>query len=334
MKRVRLGYIVVVLLLLSGCNRPIKYQYAEGKMYGTFYHISYLFSEDLHTQLREEMNAVNASLSMFDPSSVISKINRNESEETDSLFRKMFDMALWVYQQTDGGFDITVAPLVNAWGFGLKQGVFPDSAHIDSLLTLVGMDKLELTDGRLRKALSGVQLDASSIAKGLGVDLVAEYLDRKGVTDYMVEIGGEIRVKGHSSKGGSWRIGIDRPEDDPTAQHRQLQMILGIDSGALATSGNYRNFYIHEGRKYAHTINPKSGYPVQTEVLSASIYAQTCMEADAYATGCMVLGLEKAKELILRNPELEGCLIYEMDGKPFVWISDGLKKLICMQSTD
>ena len=173
-----------------------------------------------------------------------------------------------------------------------------------------------------------MKLDARSIAKGLGVDLVAEYLEEKGVADYMVEIGGEVRVKGQSGKGRPWRIGIDRPEDDATGERRQLQMVAELASGALATSGNYRNFYLHEGKKYAHTINPRTGFPVQTEILSASVCAPSCMEADAYATGCRVGGLEKAKEIICRQPNLEGCLIYEVDGKINVWISDGLKRLL------
>lgn len=322
--------VVVLMCLwgLTGCRQPVSYRYAEGKIYGTFYHISYASSRDLHRELRERMETVNVSLSMFNPHSVIAKINRNESNRTDSLFRKMFDMAQKVYRQTEGGYDITVAPLVNAWGFGVGQKEVPDSARVDSLLALVGMDKLQLVGDELIKALPEMKLDASSIAKGLGVDLVAEYLEERGVADYMVEIGGEVRVKGQSSKGRPWRIGIDRPEDDVTGEKRQLQMVAELGSGALATSGNYRNFYLHEGKKYAHTINPKTGFPVQTEIVSASVYAPSCMEADAYATGFMVVGLDKAKGIICRHPDLEGCLMYETDGKINVWMSDGLERLL------
>ncbi len=323
-----LFFFIGCLFVVVGCTKPVRYQYTEGKMYGTFYHISYAAPVDLKHELRTQMEVVNASLSMFNSNSVITKINRNESRQTDSLFRRMFKVAQKVYRQTGGGYDITVAPLVNAWGFGVGRKAFPDSAQIDSLLLMVGMDKLEIKEDELVKSVPDMKLDASSIAKGLGVDLVAEYLDRKGVSDYMVEIGGEVRVKGQSYKGCCWRIGIDRPEDDVTGNGRQLQMIVGITSGALATSGNYRNFYIHEGKKYAHTINPRTSFPVQTEVLSASVYASSCMEADAYATGFMVTGLEKAKDIINYNPALEGCLIYEADGKLKVWVSEGLKKFI------
>lgn len=328
MKRRWLGILGMMVLGGWGCTETVKYQHAEGKIYGTFYHISYAYSEDLRQQIRQEMEAVNASLSMFNPNSVIAKINRNETRQTDSLFRKMFEMAKRVNQVTEGGYDISVAPLVNAWGFGTEQKSFPDSARIDALLSIVGMDKLEIRGEELIKKVPEMQLDASSIAKGLGVDLVAGYLDARGIADYMVEIGGEVRVKGQSSKGRPWRIGIDRPEDDAAGQNRELQTVVELTGGALATSGNYRNFYVHEGKKYAHTINPRTGYPVQTEILSASVYAPVCMEADAYATGFMVIGLEKAKRVILQDPDLEGCLIYQEEGKLKIWTSDGLKKWI------
>lgn len=330
-------YYLLLVIIASGmlfcnCDRKAVYQYTEGKIYGTFYHISYASDENLQTELYREMDLVNASLSMFNPGSVIARINRGETDSTDMLFRKMYQMAWRVNQATDGAFDITVAPLVNAWGFGYEKEAFPDSARIDSLLTLVGMEKLSFENDRLFKANPGIQLDASSIAKGLGVDLVAEYLERKGVRNYMVEIGGEVRVKGESDKRRPWRIGIDRPEDDVAAHDRQLQMVVGMTSGALATSGNYRNFYVHEGKKYAHTINPRTGYPVQTEVLGASVYAPTCMEADAYATAFMVMGLEKAKAIIEKDTEIEGCLIYEQDGKLKSWVSERMKTMIVSEA--
>ena len=321
----------IIFLFLGGCHQGEIYRYAEGKIYGTYYHISYAGTDDLQAELQEQMELVNASLSMFNSRSVISAINRNESDSTDRLFRRMFQMALKINEVTAGAFDITVGPLVNAWGFGFKRTAFPDSLRIDSILRFVGMNKLELKDNRLLKQFPEITLDASSIAKGLGVDLAAEYLESQGIENYMVEIGGEVRVKVISSKKRPWRIGIDRPEDDVTAADQQLQMILGLTSGALATSGNYRNFYIHEGKKYAHTLNPKTGYPVQTEVLSASVYAASCMEADAYATAFMVLGLQQAKEIIETQPQLEGCFIYLENGKIKTWISAPLQEKIIQE---
>lgn len=328
MNRKFYAWVLVSLCLLGACSPRLEYQYAEGKIYGTYYHISYEASQNMNEELWQEMNRINASLSMFNRSSVISRINNNESDSVDYLFCRMFDLAKKVNQVSGGLYDITVAPLVNAWGFGFKKESFPDSARIDSLRLLVGMDKIALKEGRLIKQLPGLQMDASSIAKGLGVDLAAEYLEAKGVVNYMVEIGGEVRVKGNSNKKRAWRIGIDRPEDDVTAQSRELQMVLELNSGALATSGNYRNFYIREGKKYAHTISPLTGYPIQTEVLGASVYAPSCMEADAYATAFMVMGLQNAKQVIMADSDLEGCLIYEENGVLKTWVSEGLKKRI------
>lgn len=319
---------LIAVLLLGACRPGEIYQHMEGEVYGTFYHISYLAAEDWQDSIRQEMDRVNVSLSMFNPESVIARINRNETDQPDKLFEVMFVKAMEVNRATEGAFDITVAPLVNAWGFGFKHEQFPDSLRIDSLRELVGMEKLTWQVGRLHKQNPGILLDASSIAKGLGVDLVSVFLDRKGVDHYMVEIGGEVRVKGKSQKGRSWRIGIDRPEEDAGVQNRTLQMVVGMTQGALATSGNYRNFYLHEGKKYAHTINPRTGYPVQTEILSASVFAPSCMEADAYATAFMVLGLQKAMEVVGSHPELEACFIYQEGGKLKNRMTQGWEKLI------
>lgn len=320
--------VLGMVVLVAGCVKEKKYQFAEGQVYGTFYHVSYHSPEDLHREIRAEMEKVNVSLSMFNPESVIAKINRGESDETDSLFRKMFVKALNVNRATAGAFDITVAPLVNAWGFGFKNDTFPSPRKIDSLLQFVGMDKLSLDGDRIVKATPGVEMDASSIAKGLGTDLVAEFFDRKGISDYMVEIGGEIRVKGMNAKRKPWTVGIEKPIDDASGQEREISIVVGFTSGALATSGNYRKFYIHEGKKYAHTIDPRSGSPVQREILSASVYTDSCMVADAYATAFMVIGLEAAKELVDKTPGLEACFMYERDGSMETWMSEGFEKLV------
>ncbi|MCR9012183.1 FAD:protein FMN transferase [Gabonibacter chumensis] len=320
--------IVGFLMVVVGCRHQ-EYKFMEGKIYGTYYSISYESVLNYDTVIIKEMERVNYSLSMFNPHSVIAKVNREESDQVDSLFVRMFIQARKVYDATEGAFDITVAPLSNAWGFGFKNERLPSAEKVDSLLQYIGMNKLTLNGMQLIKAIEGVQLDASSIAKGLGVDLVADFLDKKGVKNYMVDIGGEIRVRGISSKKRAWRIGIDKPVDDVSASTRELQAVVAIEGGALATSGNYRNFYVVDGKKYAHTINPKTGYPVQRDILSSSVYAPTCMEADAYATAFMVLGKEKAQKIIEEDTKLEACFVYLDDrGKQEVWMSDGFKKLI------
>lgn len=319
--------LFIVVAILTGCGSE-KYQYMEGGIYGTSFHISYQSPVDLNGEIRRQMEMVNASLSMFNKNSVIAKLNRNESDEVDSLFIRMFSAALRINQETGGAFDITIAPLVNAWGFGYKHDTLPSPQKVDSLLQLVGMDKVTLAGGHLRKSVAGLEMDASAIAKGLGVDLAADFLESEGVENYMVEIGGEVRVKGVNAKGMVWRVGIDKPEDDPAVQERQLQMVVQISRGALATSGNYRNFYIRDGKKYAHTIHPKTGYPVQQDILSSSVYAQDCMEADAYATAFMVLGLEKARQVVENNPALEACFIFQDNGTLKTWMSEGFRKMV------
>lgn len=318
----------IILMVLVGCS-DMRYYFTEGRVYGTTYHVSYESARDYDVEIRTEMERVNSSLSMFNPKSVIARWNREETDTVDSLVLKLWIKAWEVYTLTDGAFDITVAPLVNAWGFGLKGKQQPTSRELDSLRVLVGMSKVTLKDNRLVKSLEGIQIDASSIAKGLGVDLVAEFFDSHGINNYMIEIGGEIRLKGESNKGRPWHIGIDKPIEDSTAMNRELQAVLEMTEGALATSGNYRRYYIVDGKKYAHTINPKTGYPVQRDIIGASVYAPTCMEADAYATSFMVLGFVEAKKLVQSLPGLEACLIYLDDqGKENVWMSDGIKKRV------
>lgn len=318
----------IILMVLVGCS-DMRYYFTEGRVYGTTYHVSYESVRDYDVEIRTEMERVNSSLSMFNPKSVIARWNREETDAVDSLVLKLWTKAWEVYTLTDGAFDITVAPLVNAWGFGLEGKQQPTSRELDSLRALVGMSKVTLKDNRLIKSLEGIQIDASSIAKGLGVDLVAEFFDSHGINNYMIEIGGEIRLKGESNKGRPWHIGIDKPIEDSTAMNRELQAVLEMTEGALATSGNYRRYYIVDGKKYAHTINPKTGYPVQRDIIGASVYAPTCMEADAYATSFMVLGFVEAKKLVQSLPGLEACLIYLDDqGKENVWMSDGIKKRV------
>lgn len=323
------GMVVCFVLcsMLYGCKEK-SYRHMEGKIYGTYYHVTYESDADLGAGVREQMERVNASLSMFDGNSLISRINRGETNDVDSLFSYLFGVAQRVNRESDGAFDITVAPLSNAWGFGYKNDSLPSPEKVDSLLRYVGMSKMTLDGKHLIISQPGMKIDASAIAKGLGVDLAAEYLEAQGIINYMVEIGGEVRVKGLSEKQRPWRIGIDKPIDDVTASDRELELVVSLSVGSLATSGNYRNYYIRDGKKYAHTIDPRTGYPVQQDILSSSVYAPTCMEADAFATAFMVLGLEKSKEVVKNNPELDACFIYNEGDSLKVWMSDKFKQLL------
>lgn len=330
----KLKYISLFLLLIAfgACNKESKYHFNEGKVFGTFYHMVYQYpNEDgLQSEILQKLKEFDFSLSTYNPESVISKVNENDSTVVlDDYFKTCFKTSEQIAMATDGAFDWTVAPLVNAWGFGFKNKLEPEEIPVDSLLQVVGYQKVRLEAGKVIKEDPRIMFDASAIAKGYGVDIVADFLESKGITNYMVEIGGEIRAKGNSNKNRPWRVGIDKPIDDPTSLSRQIQDVLELKNGAMATSGNYRQFYMKDGKKYAHTIDPRLGYPVQHSLLSASVVAPTCMKADAYATAFMVLGLEKSVEIVQNDPELDAYFIYtDEKGALATFTSEKLKSQI------
>ena len=337
MKRKKLIWqIPFLLLLIVGTvliikqQRSMPYQHDEGLIFGTIYHISYQHDTNLKEQIEAELKKVDQSLSPFNKTSIISQVNRNEDPITDNMFREVFTLAENISQETEGAFDITVAPLVNEWGFGFKKGTTPTSQVVDSLRNIVGYQKVTLTDnGKIKKQDPRIMLDCSAIAKGYGCDVVARLLRNKGVSNFMIEIGGEIVTYGNSEKRVPWRIGVNKPTDDSLSTSQELQTVLNVTDMAMATSGNYRNFYYKNGKKYAHTIDPKTGYPVQHTLLSATVLAKDCATADAYATSFMVLGLEGAQKILQQHPELMAYLIYaDKDGKNQTWYSPSLKSKI------
>lgn len=309
-------FVVASYLIIHRQNAPAPFQNAEGAVFGTFYHITYQSTDDLQPAIDSALKEVDNSLSMFNQQSILSRMNRGEEVVADSLFRSVFHLAQQVSEATSGAFDITVAPLVNAWGFGFKDGALPDSATVDSLRQLVGFRRVRLTDeGRLLREDPRIILDCGAVAKGFGVDHVANTLRAHGVNNYMVEIGGEVVVSGTNPKGQPWHVGVSRPDDDPESNSNEIQTVLTLTDCAMATSGNYRNFYLTEdGRRVAHTIDPASGYPVQHSILSATVLAPTCAEADAFATAFMVLGLDGARQVLQQHPELQVYLICDSLG--------------------
>lgn len=319
--------VLTSLLLLASCQTK-SYQYNTGKVFGTYFHFVYASDVDLQPEIEQLLDSFSQSLSTYDKTSVISKINQNHEFKTDSFFRVVFRKSEEIFQLTNGAFDITVAPLVNAWGFGFSNEHDVDQLLIDSLLNFVGMEKVRLVADTVVKQNPAVMLDASAIAKGYSSDVVADFLRKNGVTNFMVEIGGEIVTSGVNPKGLAWKLGIDKPFDDPMVSSRELQMVVTLSGESLATSGNYRNFYIKDGKKYAHTIHPKTGYPVEHNLLSASIIAPDCMQADAFATACMVIGLEKSFELIESLPNVEGCFIFHTESGNQVTLTSGFEKFV------
>lgn len=319
--------IGTVLIIRQQHNTP--YQHDEGLIFGTIYHITYQSDENYLKEIEAELNKVDGSLSPFNKSSIISRINRNEDVKVNEMFEEVFLLAESISKETQGAFDITVAPLVNAWGFGFKKGISPDKEVIDSLRQLVGYQKVALVNGKVKKQNPKTMLDCSAIAKGYGTDVVARFLKSKGIENFMVEIGGEVVTHGNSEKRVPWRIGVNKPTDDSLNTSTELQTVLNVTDKAMATSGNYRNFYYKNGKKYAHTIDPKTGYPVQHNILSATVIADNCATADAYATSFMVLGLDGAQHILAKHPDLLAYLIYsDAKGNNQVWYSPSMKKIL------
>ena len=305
-------FLIVGTIIIVGQNKPT-YRTQQGKIFGTLYTVTYEHNADLQSQIVAAMQAVDNSLSPFNRQSIITHINNNDSIEVDTLFTEVFRTAEHIYSESHGAFDPTIAPLVNAWGFGFKRGMDVSSTTIDSLKELVGLSRVKLENKRVEKADGRIMLDFSAIAKGYGSDCVARLLDSCGIQNYMVEIGGEVVVKGHNKNGNPWGIGITKPIDDSLSVNQELQTVLRLTDCAVATSGNYRNFYYKDGVKYAHTIDPRTGYPVQHSLLSATVIADNCMRADALATAFMVLGVDSAMAYCERHPEIKGYFIVASD---------------------
>ncbi len=324
-----LALLIIGTVMIVSRQHNTAYQHANGFIFGTVYNITYQYDSDLHSLIRDELQKVDASLSPFNKTSVISAVNRNEDVVTDDMFAEVFDKAMTISRETDGAFDITVAPLVNLWGFGFRNDVPPTDRAVDSLRRLTGFDKVRMADRRVVKSDPRIMLDCSAIAKGYGCDVVARLLRRRGVENFMVEIGGEVVVSGVSSKRVPWRIGVNKPTEDSLSTANELQATLSITDRAMATSGNYRNYYYKDGRRYAHTIDPRTGRPVQHSLLSATVLAADCATADAYATAFMVMGMERARKVLERHKELMAYFIYSDDRGDFaVWASPSLEPRI------
>ncbi len=280
--------------------------------YAVKYEAAECYDDEIRNLMQEYYHAINP----FDSTSIISQVNRNRPITVDSIFTAVFRTAMKVSQATDGALDVTCAPLINLWGFGFtNDSIAPTQATIDSIRTFVGYEKVILTaEGRIEKQDPRLMLNFSALGDGCSCDLIGNLLERHGVTNYMVEVGGEVRTAGVNPHGKAWRIGIVTPEDDPLGQNHNLQAVVALQgTHGLATSGNYRNYYEKEGRKYGHTIDPQTGYPAEQDILSATVIAPTSMQADAYATALMVMGRERARLLVAEHPEIAYYLIYSTD---------------------
>lgn len=314
------------ILMFTACTKQKQYFEESGSVFHTIYHIKYEGSEILTEKIDAEFQKFNLSLNPFNPNSIISKVNRNEAVEADDWFIEVFNKAKEVSDHSEGIFDITCAPLVNLWGFGFSKMDSVTPQMIDSIKQFVGYQKVRLDGRKVVKDDSRILLNCSAIAKGYASDIIARLLEREGIENYMVEIGGEVTMKGVNQNGKCWRIGINKPEDDSTGVKNDIEEVIQLcKKGGVATSGNYRNYYIKDGKKYAHTIDPRTGYPSEQSILSATIVAEDCITADAYATAFMAMGLEKAREAAKNIPGIEYYVIYsDENGKHQIEYSTGM----------
>lgn len=309
-------------------KKDVPYQRNEGIVFGTVYHMIYQYAEDLQPEIEAELKRFDLSLSPFNKESVITRVNRNDTDMvTDPWFITVYNKSVEIHRETQGAFDPTVSPLINAWGFGFEKKEEVPAEKVDSLLRLVGIDKTRWEDNRIVKSDSRITFNFSAIAKGYASDVIGEWLREKGINNYMVEIGGEVVAYGTNPSGNCWLIGINKPLEDSTASVAGIQETVALCNAAMATSGNYRNFYYKDGKRYAHTIDPRTGYPVQHSLLSATVLAEDCMTADAFATAFMVLGLDESIKLAESRGDIEALFIYTgEDGSEKVATTSGIER--------
>ena len=326
--------LILLTTLFIGCDSSEKktelsFYQESGEIFHTTFHIKYEYDRSLKDEIMESLQRFDQSLNPFKENSIIGRVNNNVPVTLDSMFIKVFNKSMEVSRKTGGKFDITASPFINAWGFGFKDMDNVSQEKIDSMKSFVGFEKIRIEDGVIVKDDPRVQINTSAISKGYSCDVVAYLFQDLGIKNYMVEIGGEIAMKGVNEKGSCWRIGIDKPSDDSTAMQRELQIILSICDKAVATSGNYRNYYMKDGIKYSHTIDPQTGYPSEQDILGATIIAEDCMTADAYATAFMAMGVEKSVKVANSITGLHYYFIYvKPDGKVDSMFSDEFNQFI------
>ncbi len=321
-RRWHLALISFALLIVS-CNQEPKNITLSGEVFGTTYGVQYYSEQDenFQEQFDSLFQVINTSMSTYQSDTDISRINRNEAFAVDAHFKTVFNTSKEIFKATDGVFDPTIGVLVNAWDFGPEGKIVSlDSFKIDSLMLTVGLDKVRLENDKIIKVNPNTFIDFNAIAKGYGVDVIANFLEDQNITDYIVEIGGEIRCKGQNfEKQKPWKVGVELPHFDG---EQSILMAISLYDEAMATSGTYRKFKTDSlGNRYSHIIDTKTGYPSKTNLLSISVITKDCMTADAYATAFKAMGIEKVKTFLTAHPELKVFLIFENDQKEFETLS-------------
>ena len=323
----------LIFSFLTSCEtkKELKMYKMNGSAQGTYYAITYFSdnNENLQPEVDSLLKQFDRSVSAYVPNSVLSRLNNNDTTVVaDEIFETVFNKAMEVSDLTGGNFDITVGPLVNAWGFGFSKRESMNQAKVDSLLPLVGFRKVKLLRGKLIKADSRMRVDFDAIAQGYSSDWLAQFFEKKGIHNYLIDVGGEVLGRGAKPDGKMWSVGIEIPASN-AGDERKIQTILALKDCAISTSGSYRKYYEEQGTRYSHTIDPFNGYPVKHNLLSVSVVAADCMTADAYATAFMVMGLEKSKEFLVKRPELEVYFISDdQNGRFSIFYTPGFEALL------
>lgn len=322
-------FIVCLFFACKGLDSSKSLIHNVGFAQGTTYSIKYMSSEDYHHKIDSLLTVIDNSLSTYNANSLLSKLNLGDTSILlDTHFVRVFKASTYISTVSDGLFDCTVAPLVEAWGFGPDEKLETDSLYIVTLLKKIGFQDLSLKGDSLLSNPQQKTLDFNALAQGYTVDVIAELLDSHHIFDYLIELGGELKAKGFNSRNKKWTVGIDKPSNKIDVNDR-FQVILNLHNKSLATSGNYRKFYKKDGKIFSHTINPKTAYPVQHSLLSATVITDDCMKADAFATTFMVMGVEQTKDFLSKHANLEAFLIFiNDDGSWENWSTDGFKSLV------
>jgi len=322
-------FLLLFILLFTSCNQK-KFVKFSGFAQGTTYSISYYDSEGKNYQSEVDsiLKGFDRSVSIYDSTSLISRVNKSDKPiKIDKYFSEIFNKAYIVSEQTNGAFDVTVGPLVNAFGFGFKNKVKINKTLIDSLKKLVNYKNVKIENEYIIKNNPAICIDFNAIAQGYSVDVISKFLESMEIENYLIEIGGEVFAKGTKDKGKQWNVGIEKPDEN--SKQRELKATVFLKDKALATSGNYRKFYVENGIKYSHTIDPYTGYPVKHSLLSVSVIAGNCTDADAYATAFMVMGLDKSLIFLKEHKELEAYFIYsDIKGNMRTYETEGLKEFL------
>ncbi|NOY49166.1 MAG: FAD:protein FMN transferase [Chlorobi bacterium] len=327
----------VLPIILMGCSllpKSEKKIQLMGEAQGTYYSITYFDQQerDLQLEIDSILDDFDMSVSLWVPESVLSRVNRNDSTVSlDKNFIGNFDISEDVAGKTAGAFDFTIGKLVKAWGFGYDHTRNIDSLLVDSLLQISGYRKVKIVNNRVVKENPLITFDFNAVAQGYSVDVVADYLESKGITNYLIDIGGEVKAHGIKADGSKWRIGVEKPakhKDD----ERDLKAVVELEDISIATSGNYRKFYVENGIRYSHTINPHTGYPARNRLLSVSVLHKSTAYADAFATSFMVMGYERSKQFVEKEPDLEAFFIYSTPGGEYAtYATQGFKSKISQE---